>query len=146
MPADNVANTYNGHTFGCSSEAFTAIASDISGEEHVRPDHEPPPLDAVGDRPTHDREHEHGDQLAQAQQAHRQGRLREVVHQERHRDRHDLIAQFGDRPPDEQPAEVLRHAHRREVHEVGAHASGQAWRDLRIGIGAEVIGHDGRPG
>ena len=67
MPADRVANTYSGHTFGCPSEAFTAIASDISARNDVGPDHEPTSFHAVGDRTTDDREHEHRDQLAQAQ-------------------------------------------------------------------------------
>ena len=47
--------------------------------------------------------------------------------------------------PDEQPPEVGRHAERRDVDQVLANARHQPTRDLGLGIGSQMIGHDGRP-
>jgi hypothetical protein len=72
----------------------------------VRDDREPPTLQGVGERSSHDREHEHGDQLDEAEQPDGQRRTCELVHLERHDDGHDLVTEVRYGPPDEQAAEI----------------------------------------
>ena len=108
-------------------------------------DHEPAALDRVGERATDDREHEDGDERAEAEQPDREGRVRQLEDLERHDGRHDLVAEVRDRLPQEQQAEVARLAERGEVHEVPARTREQGPGRRRRGLSPDPSVRHGGP-
>jgi hypothetical protein len=108
------------------------------GEQHLRPEEEPPPVDGVCDRTADERHHEERPKRAEREQADGERRVREVVELDRNGDERDLAADERDRLAGPETAEGRRLAERSDVDRSSADQSAEA----RLAVGGELL--DGR--